>query len=91
MSMGPPRADDHQLLCLFCDDQQEAMMRLVFLRHVNSQPGMALQGLTVQDTGQAGKTVVVAEVFSRERNDKYLNELVSRTRIEPGVSAVTWE
>jgi putative Mg2+ transporter-C (MgtC) family protein len=74
-----------------CDDAQEAVIRLVFLRHVNSRPGMALQGLASQDTEHAGKTAVVAEVFSAQRNDKYLNELVSRMGIEPGVSAVGWE
>jgi putative Mg2+ transporter-C (MgtC) family protein len=74
-----------------CGDAQEAVIRLVFMRHVNSQPGMALQGLSTQDTEQPGKTAVVAEVFSAERNDKYMNELVSRMGIEPGVSAVSWE
>ena len=78
-------------LRVVCDEQQEAVIRLVFLRHVNSQPGMALQGLSAQDTEQAGRTAVVAEVFSAERNDKYMNELVSRMGIEPGVSAVSWE
>jgi putative Mg2+ transporter-C (MgtC) family protein len=74
-----------------CEDRQESVVRLVFLRHVNSQPRMALQGLSTQDTEQGGRTVVVAEVFSAERDDKYLNDLVSRLSIEPGVSAVSWE
>jgi putative Mg2+ transporter-C (MgtC) family protein len=74
-----------------CEDRHEAVIRLIFMRHVNSQPGMALQGLSTQDTDQADRTAVVAEVFSAERNDKYLNELVSRLGIEPGVSAVSWE
>jgi hypothetical protein len=29
--------------------------------------------------------------FSAERNDRYLNELVSRISTEPNVSAVSWE
>ena len=74
-----------------CDERQEGVIRLVFLRHVNAQPRMALQGLSTQDTEPSGRTVVVAEVFSAERNDKYLNDLVSRLSIEPGVSAVSWE
>jgi putative Mg2+ transporter-C (MgtC) family protein len=74
-----------------CEDRQESVVRLVFLRHVNSQPRMALQGLSTQDAGSDGKTTVMAEVFSAERNDKYLNDLVSRLSIEPGVSAVSWE
>jgi putative Mg2+ transporter-C (MgtC) family protein len=74
-----------------CGEREEGVVRAVLMRHVNSQPGMTIQGLATQDAEQAGKAVVVAEVFSGERNDKYLNDLVSRLSIEPGVSAVRWE
>jgi hypothetical protein len=36
-------------------------------------------------------TVVVAEIYSTVRNDKYLNDLLSRIGIEPSVSSVSWE
>jgi putative Mg2+ transporter-C (MgtC) family protein len=74
-----------------CADQQEGVVRQVLMRHINAQPAMTVQGIATHDTEQAGKTAVVAEVFSLERNDRYLNDLVSRLSIEPSVSAVSWE
>jgi putative Mg2+ transporter-C (MgtC) family protein len=74
-----------------CATEQEGVIRQVLMRHVNSQPAMLIQGISMQDAGQAGKMAVVAEVFSAERSDKYLNDLVSRLSIEPSVSTVSWE
>jgi putative Mg2+ transporter-C (MgtC) family protein len=74
-----------------CPTSQEGIIRAIFLRHINSQPNMTVQGIATEDTDHGDKTAVVAEVFATERNDKYLNELVSRISIEPSVTAVSWE
>ena len=74
-----------------CDSGQAGVIRAIVTRHVNSQPNMTLQGLLTQDVEQPEKTAVVAEVFSSLRNDKFLNEAVSRLSIEPSVSSVSWE
>jgi putative Mg2+ transporter-C (MgtC) family protein len=74
-----------------CESRESAVVRGVLLRHVNSHPAMTIQGISLQDGEQPGTTVVVAEIYSTERNDKYLNDLVSRICIEPSVSAVSWE
>jgi putative Mg2+ transporter-C (MgtC) family protein len=74
-----------------CDDQHEGIIRTIFLRHINAQPNMTLQGISTEDIDQGGKTAVVAQIFSGQRNDKYMNELVSRISIEPSVSTVSWE
>jgi len=74
-----------------CLTQQEAVIRMIFMRHVNSQSQMALQGLLAKEADLEGNTAVVAEIFSSERNDRYMNELVSRIGVEPGVSSVSWE
>jgi len=58
---------------------------------VNSQPHMTLQSMASKETEQANELAVVVEIFSSERNDKYLNDLVSRISLEPGVSGVSWE
>ena len=76
---------------VLCPSDQAAVIRAIFMRHVNSQPAMMVQGISTQDTDQADKTAVVVEIFSTERNDKYLNDLVSRISIEPCVSSVSWE
>jgi putative Mg2+ transporter-C (MgtC) family protein len=74
-----------------CEENQEGLIRTILMRHVNSQPHMNIQGISTQDTEQDHKTIVSAAVFSSERNDKYLNELVSRISLEPSVSSVSWE
>jgi putative Mg2+ transporter-C (MgtC) family protein len=74
-----------------CERREEKVVRMIFMRHINSQPNMNLQGLTTQEGDQEDRTVVVAEIFSSERNDRYMNELVSRISIEPSVFSVSWE
>jgi putative Mg2+ transporter-C (MgtC) family protein len=61
------------------------------MRHVNSQPTMTVQGISTQDTDQPERSAVLVEIFATERNDKYMNDLVSRICIEPSVSSVSWE
>jgi putative Mg2+ transporter-C (MgtC) family protein len=74
-----------------CPTEQVAVVRTIFMRHVNSQPTMTVQGISTQDTEQAERSAVVVEIFATERNDKYMNDLVSRICIEPSVSSVSWE
>ena len=74
-----------------CQEQNEGVIRLILLRHVNAGPNMSMQGISRQDIDQPEQTAVVAEIFSTVRNDKYLNDLLSRVGIEPSVSSVSWE
>lgn len=74
-----------------CQADNDGIIRTIIMRHVGSQPRMALQGIAVHEADDADRSTVVAEIFSAERNDKYLNELVSRISIEPGVNAVSWD
>lgn len=74
-----------------CDSGQAGVIRAILTRHVSSQPAMTLQGLLTQDAEQAEKSAVVADVFSSLRNDKFINEMVSRLSIEPSASSVSWE
>jgi putative Mg2+ transporter-C (MgtC) family protein len=74
-----------------CDAQQASVLRLVFMRHVNAEPRMAVQGISTQEADEPGRTVVIVDIYSATRNDRYMNDLVSRASIEPSVSAVSWE
>ncbi len=74
-----------------CSGEQVAVVRSIFMRHVNSQSTMTVQGISTQETEQAERSAVVIEIFATERNDKYMNDLVSRICIEPSVSSVSWE
>jgi putative Mg2+ transporter-C (MgtC) family protein len=74
-----------------CSTAEEAVLRMIFLRHVNGHPGMTLQGLSSVDSEQKDRVEVIADVFSFERNDRGMEQIVSRIGIEPSVSAVSWE
>jgi putative Mg2+ transporter-C (MgtC) family protein len=74
-----------------CGRHEEAVIRSIFMRHINSQPHMVLQGVATQDMGPADQAAVVAEVCSSQRNDRYMEDVVRRMSIEPTVTAVSWE
>jgi putative Mg2+ transporter-C (MgtC) family protein len=74
-----------------CPEAHEAVIRAIFLRHINSRPNMTLQGLATQEAEQGQRVIVVADVYASERNDRIMEDLVSRIGIEPGVTAVSWE
>jgi putative Mg2+ transporter-C (MgtC) family protein len=84
-------ADTIYRMRVTCPTDQAVVIRSIFMRHVNSQPGMVVQGIAVQDAEQLGRSIVVVEIFSSHQDDKRMNELVSRISIEPSVSAVSWE
>jgi putative Mg2+ transporter-C (MgtC) family protein len=74
-----------------CNESEQALVRNIVLRHINSNKGMIVQGVSLLDCEQAHRAVFAADVFSHTRNDHAMEELVSRLNIEPGVVAVSWE
>jgi putative Mg2+ transporter-C (MgtC) family protein len=74
-----------------CPEREEGVVRTILMRHVNSHSRMTIQGIATQDSEKEGHAIVVADVFSMERNDRALEEIMSRLTIEPGVIAVRWE
>jgi putative Mg2+ transporter-C (MgtC) family protein len=74
-----------------CSSEQETLLRSIVMRHVNSLPRMVVQGIAIQKADRVDQTVVLADILSTERNDRELEDLISRLKIEPGVSAVRWE
>ena len=52
---------------------------------------LTVQGIATQDCGQGGRIAVVADIFSMERNDHALDEMLGRLNIEPGVVSLSWE
>jgi putative Mg2+ transporter-C (MgtC) family protein len=78
-------------LRVVCSRSSEGVIRAIFMRHINSQPHMTLQGIATQDSPTEPTTTVVAEIYSAQHSDKYMNEMVSRLSIEPGVTAASWE
>jgi putative Mg2+ transporter-C (MgtC) family protein len=74
-----------------CPHDQAALIRAILMRHVNAKPAMTIQGISSHESTQPEKTLVVAEIFASERNDKYMNDVVARISIEPTVSEASWE
>jgi putative Mg2+ transporter-C (MgtC) family protein len=74
-----------------CRETDEAVVRSILIRHINSQPRMTIQSIATQETETGDRTAVVAEIFSAEQNDKVLNDLLSRISIEPYVTGIRWE
>ncbi len=74
-----------------CQEAQEGVIRTVLLRHINSLPGMTVQKISIQEAERDGMDAVVAEIYSSERNDQALHDIMSRLNIEPSVRSVSWE
>jgi putative Mg2+ transporter-C (MgtC) family protein len=74
-----------------CQHDHEAALRQILLRHVASVPSMQLQGLSVLEDQGPERANVVAEVLSSRRDDRKVNDLVSRLSIEPTVRSVSWQ
>ncbi len=74
-----------------CQEAQEGVIRTVLLRHINALPGMTVQKISIQEAEQDGMAAIVAEIYSVERNDRALQDTMSRINIEPSVRSVSWE
>jgi putative Mg2+ transporter-C (MgtC) family protein len=90
MKTTPYREAVYQMRVV-CENDQAAVVRNVFMRHVNSQPNMVIQGIATHDSDQARIKEVVAEIYCSAGNDKYMNELVARLNVEPSVTSVSWK
>lgn len=76
---------------VICQADQAALIRTICLRHVNSEPGMLIQGISTKDHPGTTQTAIAVDVHSATRTDKYMNDLVQRLNIEKSVSAASWE
>ncbi|PLZ97945.1 hypothetical protein CEN50_13115 [Fischerella thermalis CCMEE 5268] len=72
-----------------CSGQHEAHVRALLLQTVNSG-GLRLRSLHSEDLETPDRVEVEADLVTQERNDTFLEQIVSRLSLEPGVSAVSW-
>ena len=73
-----------------CDPPQDAHVRHILLRHVGTNDKLTLHGMSTEDA-ESGKRVVVADIYAPTRNDRLMEELVSRVSIEPEICSVSWQ
>jgi putative Mg2+ transporter-C (MgtC) family protein len=85
-----PGVEVNYRLRVVCGEAEGGIIRTILLRHVNSHAKMAVQGISTQDA-EPGRVIVAVDIFSTERNDRAMEELVARLNIEPAVTAVSWE
>jgi putative Mg2+ transporter-C (MgtC) family protein len=74
-----------------CSAAHEIQVRALLLRHLGGgEKRMTLHALSSNPTS-TGATTVAAEVFSLERNDRAVEDIVARVSVEPEVKSVRWE
>ena len=66
-----------------CREAQEGMIRTILLRHINSVPGMTIQRISTQEIGENGQAAVVADVYSVERKDRAIQDVMSGSTSNP--------
>ena len=74
-----------------CQVSHEGIIRTILLRHVGSNPKMTIQRISTEDAERSDQAAVIAHIFSMERNDRAMEDLMSRINIEPSVTSVRWE
>jgi putative Mg2+ transporter-C (MgtC) family protein len=74
-----------------CQERQEGLIRTILLRHVDSHPKMTIQSISTEETEPSDRAAVVAAIFSTQRNDRAMQELISRLNLEPSVVSVHWD
>lgn len=85
-----PNVETFYRLRVTCRPDHEAIVRTILLRHVGDNTRMSIQGLSTEDGGKE-RSIVAADIYAVERNDRFMEQVVARISIEPDVSAVSWE
>jgi putative Mg2+ transporter-C (MgtC) family protein len=78
-------------LRVLCGEREQGVIRTILLRHINAHAKMAVQGIATNETETPDRVSIIVDIFSIERNDRAMEELVARLNIEPSVTAVSWE
>ena len=77
-------------LRIACDERDETLVRSIVMRHVGSHPRMTVQGISTHEGEGMGQAFVVADIFSLDRQDRAMHDIMSRLNIEPSVKSVSW-
>jgi putative Mg2+ transporter-C (MgtC) family protein len=77
-------------LRIACDEADETLVRSIVMRHVGSHPRMSVQGISTHEGETPGQAFVVADIFSLDRQDRSMHDIMSRLNIETSVKSVSW-
>jgi putative Mg2+ transporter-C (MgtC) family protein len=74
-----------------CQEEQERVVRTILLRHVNAHSKMTIQRISTQAGDHDGHATVVVDIYAVERNDRAIQDIMSRINIDPSVTSVSWQ
>jgi putative Mg2+ transporter-C (MgtC) family protein len=89
----PVQAPEEIVLYLFeciCRTSDGAQIRALLLQNIGRTP-LALYALHSEDKEGATRVKVRAQVKSTGRKDDFLEQIVTRLSLEPGVTTIRWE
>jgi putative Mg2+ transporter-C (MgtC) family protein len=89
-SPSPTEVETSYQVRAICREEDETHVRTLLLYVVNSI-ALTLHALSSADMDGLPKVEVKAELSLTGRDDRLLEQIVSRLSLEPGVSAVSWE
>lgn len=72
-----------------CAESAEAHVRVLLVQAIHDTQ-FQLRGIRSYDTGTDHQVSVIAELTAEQRNDRQLEQAVSRLSLEPTVTAVSW-
>lgn len=73
-----------------CGEDDEAHVRALLVQSLTA-PGFKLRGVRSRDDPDRNRVTVKAELTAARRDDRMLEQAVSRLSLEPGVNSVSWE
>ncbi|MBF2065996.1 MAG: MgtC/SapB family protein [Calothrix sp. C42_A2020_038] len=73
-----------------CSSENENHVRALLLQSLNSG-GLRLRALHSEDLETSDRVEVEADLVTQVRDDAFLEQVVSRLSLEPGVNAVSWK
>ncbi|MSR32652.1 MAG: MgtC/SapB family protein [Gemmataceae bacterium] len=83
--------ENHYRLRVIATAQNEDLVRSIILRLINSQNRMTAQGISVFKADKEEEFEVVADIMSRGNQDKEMQDVITRLRIDTGVSLASWK
>ncbi len=83
--------DTSYRLKVVCAMAEERRIRHILAQQIAAQRDMILHGIGIQNTNQADRGLVVAEVEMHVRNEHVLQEIVAQLNADPSTSSASWE
>ncbi len=83
--------DTSYRLKVVCAMAEERRIRHILAQQIAAQRDMILHGISIQNTNQADRGLVVAEVEMHVRNEHVLQEIVAQLNADPSTSSASWE